>query len=338
MNKTIVINDNHYDLKTLSNLSDYFMAMYNFEQSEYINLTHRGISYEIIIKILLDNYDYDENYIIYYDEIMELKDELMLNDNIKIKSIEEMCNCIVYAFGEIKLINNAIWRFHNNKLTKKQKKSMQYSEQFWKKIRYLSFSLSYDENKNIYKENGSLLHDRYEGNLCFDIIKNAYVYSKILKKSKYLVFEDLIIQRRTGNAQSFWNSDELLLMKNNFELYLTNICLYQEAPIYSYDKNLECKMRTFFNYKNSEKIEKLYLTNCYFKISDDKNLQYLIDKYVISDLPNLKYLEINNLKIIIENYKYHHDTIVENSLIFTDIIGKIDENHTIKFINITDYD
>ena len=97
-------------------------------------------------------------------------------------------------------------------------------------------------------------------------------------------------------------------------------------------------MRKFFNYKNSEKIEKLYLTNCYFKISDDKNLQYLIDKYVISDLPNLKYLEINNLKIIIENYKYHHDTIVENSLIFTDIIGKIDENHTIKFINITDYD
>ena len=164
MNKTIVINDNHYDLKTLSNLSDYFMAMYNFEQSEYINLTHRGISYEIIIKILLDNYDYDENYIIYYDEIMELKDELMLNDNIKIKSIEEMCNCIVYAFSEIKLINNAIWRFHNNKLTKKQKKSMQYSEQFWKKIRYLSFSLSYDENKNIYKKNGSLLHDKYEEN------------------------------------------------------------------------------------------------------------------------------------------------------------------------------
>jgi hypothetical protein len=310
------------------------MAMYNFEQSEYINLTHRGFSYEIIIKILLDNYDYDENYIIYYNEIMKLKDELMLNDNIKIISIEEMCNCIVYAFGEIKLINSAIWRFHNKKLTKKQKKSMQYSKQFWKKIRYLSFSLSYDENKNIYEENGSLLYDKYEGNLCFDIIKNAYIYSKILKKSNYLVFEDLIIKRITGNThQSFWNSDELLLMENNFELYLTNICLYQE-PRFSCDENLECKKENFFHYKNNEKIEKLYLMNCYFIIfRDNKNLQYLIDKYVITDLPNLKYLEINNLKIITEGRFEYSPKIVENSLIFTNIISKIDEKHIIEFID-----
>ena len=82
MNKIIVINNNIYDLKVLSEKCNYFLAMYNFEQKEEIDLTHRGKSYEIVIKILLNQYVYDNDYIIYYDEIINLKDELMLDNNI----------------------------------------------------------------------------------------------------------------------------------------------------------------------------------------------------------------------------------------------------------------
>ena len=54
---------------------------------------------------------------------------------------------------------------------------------FWKKIRYLDLLLSYDVNKNIYEENDYLTKDK---EINFNIIKDAYMYSNILKKSNHL--------------------------------------------------------------------------------------------------------------------------------------------------------
>lgn len=340
MNKKILINDTYYDLKLLSEKCDYFKSMYNFEQREEIDLSHRGKSYEIIIKILLDEYIYDEDYIIYIDEIMDLKNELMIENNVKIKSIEEMCECIVLAIGEMKKINMAIMRFHNNKLTKKQKNSKQYLRQYWTKIKYLNFSLSCDENKKIYEENNSLKKDRYEGMLNFDIISNAYLYSNLLKISKYLIFKDLLIEGKTNaHRRSFFDSNKLLLIDNYFELYLENVNInnrYYER----YDYNKE-DGETFIGWINSNKIKKLYLINCFFNLEDlyrskdNINLQHLIEYYIISNLPNLEYLEIENLKINVKNHHKNGTVNVENSICFENIFTKFDKEHTINYIDIS---
>lgn len=341
MNKIIVINNNIYDLKVLSEKCDYFLAMYNFEQKEKIDLTHRGKSYEIIIKILLDQYVYDYDYIIHYDEIINLKDELMLNNNIHIKSIEEMCECIVLAIGEMKKINMAISRFHNNKLTKKQKKSEQYLRQYWKKIKYLNFSLSYDENKKIYEENDSLKKDRYEGILNFNIISNAYLYSNLLKISNYLIFKDLLIKGKTNEHWSnFFDSNKLLLIDNYFELYLENVNInnrYYER--YDYTKK---DGNTFTDWINSDKIEKLYLIDCYFHLekNENDNLQHLIENYIILKIPNLKHLEIKNLKIKKNVYGDNEKKIhIINDLLFSkNIIIQFDNKYEINYINISSDD
>ena len=77
MSKLILINSNEYDLELLAQKSDYFMAMFNFESKNIIDITQRGRAYEIIIKILLDDYIFNEEYFIHYDEIIELRNELM---------------------------------------------------------------------------------------------------------------------------------------------------------------------------------------------------------------------------------------------------------------------
>ena len=62
-------------------------------------------------------------------------------------------------YGDIKIVN----------LLKNKKKSEQYLRQtkYWKKISYLDLTL--EENEIIYKENNSLIKDRYEGSLNFDV-------------------------------------------------------------------------------------------------------------------------------------------------------------------------
>jgi|SaaInlStandDraft_7_1057024.scaffolds.fasta_scaffold00958_9 hypothetical protein len=345
MNKKILINDTYYDLKLLSEKCDYFKSMYNFEQREEIDLSHRGKSYEIIIKILLDEYIYDEDYIIYIDEIMDLKNELMIENNVKIKSIEEMCNCMILAIGEIDKLNISIWRHQNNKLTKKQKNSEQYSKKYWKNIRYLDLSFSYNVNKNIYEENDSLKKDRYEGILNFNIIKDAYMYSNILKKSNYLIFKDLSSKRRSNHAtglKSFFELKNLLLMDNNFELLLENVNLNNRYYT-KYDYNKE-DGETFIGWINSNKIKKLYLINCFFNLEDiyrskdNINLQHLIEYYIISNLPNLEHLEMENLKINVKNYHKNKTVNVENSICFENIFTKFDKEHTINYIDISDND
>lgn len=336
MNKIIVINNNIYDLKILSEKCDYFLAMYNFEQKEQIDLTHRGKSYEMVIKILLNQYVYDNDYIIYYDEIINLKDELMLDNNIYIKSIEEMCECIVLAIGEMKKINMAIWRFRNNKLTKKQKQSKQYLRQYWTKIKYLNFSLSYDENLNIYEENNSLKNDKYEGMLNFDIISNAYLYSNLLKISNYLIFKDLLIEGRTnGHWSSFFDSNKLLLIDNYFELYLENVNLNNRY--YGRHDYTKKDGNTFTDWINSDKIEKLCLNDCYFHLENNENdnLQHLIENYIILKIPNLKHLEIKNLKIKKNVYGDKDKKIhIINNLIFSkNIIIQFDNKYEINYIN-----
>jgi len=247
---------------------------------------------------------------------------------MKMISIEEMCDCIVLAIDEISKINISIWRFQNNKLTKKQKKSEQYSKQYWKKIRYLDLSLSYEENKNIYEENDSLTKDRYEGILNFNIIKNAYLYSNILKKSNYLIFRGLSLDRFSS---SFFKSKNLLLMENNFELYLENINLNNRSLSYL---DFEKDKKTFINWINSNKIKKLHLINCYFNVNEDNiNLQYLIEYYITSNLPNLEYLEIENLKINVINSNRDKIVNIENSIFFKNIITKIDREHKINYIS-----
>ena len=332
MNKNIIINNNYYDLKILSEKCDYFKSMYNFDQREEIDLSYRGKSYEILIKILLDEYIYDEDYIIYIDEIIDLKNELMIENNVKIKSIEEMCNCIMLAIHEISAINTSIKWYQNKKLTKKQKKSEQYSKQYWKKIRYLDLLLSYDVNKNIYEENDYLTKDKYKGILNFNIIKDAYMYSNILKKSNHLIFKGLSYSR-------LFESKNLLLMDNNFELYLENINLNNRFfNRYNVD---EKDSDTFNNWINSNKIKKLHLINCFFNLNDtylyhdNINLQHLIEYYITSNLPNLEYLEIKNLKINVINYNKNEIVCIKNSMFVENIFTKIDKEHKINYIDIS---
>ena len=343
MNKKIIINNNNYDLKILSEKCDYFKSMYNFEQREEIDLSYRGKSYEIIIKILLDEYNYDEDYIIYIDEIIDLKNELMIENNVKIKSIEDMCNCIMLAIHEISAINTSIQRYQNKKITKKQKKSEQYSKQYWKKIRYLDLLLSYDVNKNIYEENDYLTKDK---EINFNIIKDAYMYSNILKKSNHLIFKGLSYSRFKGLSYSrFFESKNLLLMDNNFELYLENINLNNRlfGSYYCFNHD-EKDGATFNNWINSNKIKKLHIINCFFNLNDtynnndNINLQHLIEYYITSNLPNLKYLEIKNLKINVINYNKNGIVCIENSIFVENIFTKIDKEHKINYIDLSPYD
>ena len=155
---------------------------------------------------------------------------------------------------------------------------------------------TYDVNKNIYEENDSLTKDKYEGKLNFNIIKDAYIYSNILKKSNHLFFKGLSFGRYSS---SFFESKNLLLMDNNFELYLENVDLNNR---FSYRPVLHdaTDRETFNNWINSNKIKKLHLINCFFNLrpEDNRNLQHLIEYYITSNLPNLEYLEIENLKIL----------------------------------------
>jgi hypothetical protein len=227
----------------------------------------------------------------------------------------------------IKSINRGIYEYYRNKLTKKQKKSEQFSKQYWKKVRELDITLSYEENKNIfdenlYKDNNDFSRNRYYETYKsrMDDIKNAYAYVNILKKSNYLIFK-----------HNFIETDKLLIMENDFEMYLENI---------------ELKNEDFIKYKNKDKIIGLHLDNCYFNLYENStlrkyfpnifneignmNLQNLIEDYIISNLINLKHLEIKNLKIKINtshsrqyNYRYE-DIIYSSSIKFKDVDYNID--------------
>ena len=333
MNKMIIINDNNYDLELLSKQSDYFLAMYNFEINTTINLTHRGKPFEIIIKILLDKYIYDEDYIIYNNEIMEIKDELMLNHK-QIMSIEEICEYITMGILEKKKINTAIWRYQNNKLTKKQKKSPQYNIPYWKNIHYLDLLLTYEQNENIYKQNNSLKSDRYEGELNFDIIKNTCIYKNLLQVSKFLIFN-----------KNFFPED-ILIMEKNFDLYLNNICLNSSLFYYRstiHNNYQSTKSINLTNYINKDKIIKLYLDECYFYCEKIIDLQQLLEYYITSNLPNLEYIEIKKLIIKKITHDYMCNTYIHwkpiPSLNFKNIKLNIDEYYKVEiryYINADD--
>jgi hypothetical protein len=209
MNKLIRIDDRYYDLELLSKKSDYFLAMLNFKSENIIDLSYRGIAYEIVIKILLDQYIFNKDYIVNYDEIMELQNELML-DNYKFKTIEDMCNTILECIYQTANINTAIRRYWKHKLTKKQKKSETFCNQYWKNIYYLDLTLSLEKNENIYKLNNSIKYDSCRGHLDFEIIRNAYNYRDLLEISNYLKFTNIYTFSYIGN---------FLNMPNNFELY-----------------------------------------------------------------------------------------------------------------------
>jgi len=286
MSKLILINSNEYDLELLAQKSDYFMAMFNFESKNIIDITHRGRAYEIIIKILLDDYIFNEEYFIHYDEIIELRNELMLND--KIKTIEEMCNCIVQCIGETKKINSAIRRHQNSKLTKKQKKSEQYlrQTQYWEKIKYLDLTLTLEENEIIYKENNSLIKDRYEGSLNFDVIIKAYTYKELLEISPFLIFEQITTYRNTGNMLiNYLDNKNFLIMKNDFELKLNGV---------KFTPN-----NNFNNYICNNKIITLHLISCYFEceFGNKYDFEYIVKNLIILGMTNLKFLKIKNFKI-----------------------------------------
>ena len=87
MDKQIFINSNYYDLKKLSTKSNYFLSLYNFNSLNIIDMSFRGLSYEIVLKILLDIYVYDKNFILLYDEILMIVDELILYDDNIFKNL-----------------------------------------------------------------------------------------------------------------------------------------------------------------------------------------------------------------------------------------------------------
>ena len=302
MNKKILINDNCYDLELLSKKSDYFLAMLNFESENIIDLSYRDIAYEIIIKILLNLYVFDKDYILNYDEIMDLQNELMLKDNFNILTIEDMCNTILNCVDEIKKINDAIQRYQNNKLTKKQKNSESYSKQYWKNIYYLDLSLSLEENENIYKLNDLLQRDIYEGYLNFKIIKKAYNYRDLLKLSNYLKFA----KYKGRYIINFFDIGNFLNINNNVELVICDTSINQKS---------------FKNYIYSDHIKKLCLVNCtissdvaFIKIENvsiywengdisknssvySQDMAVIFNTCIFPFLKNLEYIEIKNLKI-----------------------------------------
>ena len=54
------------------------------------------------------------------------------------------------AAAYIRQLNMIIKRYHNSRLTKKQKASKQYSNQYWSKVSYMDITLSVAENRAIF--------------------------------------------------------------------------------------------------------------------------------------------------------------------------------------------
>lgn len=87
------------------------------------------------------------------------------------------------AAAYISQLNMIIKRYHNSKLTKKQKKSKQYSDQYWSKVSYMHPTLSIAENRAIfdyYKKvtrsndlDNDTIKGRYVGYIHFDRIERG---------------------------------------------------------------------------------------------------------------------------------------------------------------------
>ena len=195
-------------------------------------------------------------------------------------------------YGDIKIVN----------LLKNKKKSEQYLRQtkYWKKISYLDLTL--EENEIIYKENNSLIKDRYEGSLNFDVIIKAYTYKKLLEISPFLIFEKISCPRRSNHfiKLDFFGINNFLIMKNYFDLQLNNCALSTK--------------NNFNSYINNNKIINLCLNNCIFTLDnyqDKKNILFFKeniykklydsdDEDIINNITIEK--EIPNLTFIIEHF------------------------------------
>ena len=153
MNKTIFIGSNEYSLNALARKSSYFSEMLIFPCSDRIDLSHRGIAYEIIIKLLLDEYYYNVNYLDNINEIISIAGELMLTDNVVIKnyikcnnmSPKQMCHNILRCFRKIKQYNKKV-------------------------INKFDLKLSFQHNKELFIKN--------KLNFNFDIIRDIYIYKE----------------------------------------------------------------------------------------------------------------------------------------------------------------
>jgi len=99
---------------------------------------------------------------------------------------------VVVALGEIKKINSAITRYYNSKLTKKQKRSSQYSNQYWGGVQYLSCDNTIGHNQQIYTLT-SLKQDRYEGQLDMNKVRLGYKSRDELLDSLTIAFGSLSV-------------------------------------------------------------------------------------------------------------------------------------------------
>ena len=114
----------------------------------------------------------------YEDEQDRKFDRLQLEREIKREKLETNCMeredkvTFTLATYYITLMNMLIKRYHNSILTKKQKKSKQYSDQYWSKVSYMDATLSIKENRAIFNY---YRKKKWPKNLDNDTIKGRYV-------------------------------------------------------------------------------------------------------------------------------------------------------------------
>jgi hypothetical protein len=275
-----------FGLDLLASKYEYFESMKSFHSEEVIDLSHRGVSMYIVLRLLLNDYDIDEVFFENIDNILNIYDEFVINNSEIIQIVKDYCNKIIIGLCEMNKINSAIWRFYNNKLTKKQKKSEQYSSNNWKSVKYLNHKNTLEKNKEVYNL-CSLTCDRYEGKLNFDIIADMYVAKSLLVHSKLLYFENMFSKRVTRCATVNINDlCEFMFydMKYEYELIFENFTFNQARCSTETMKNIECL-------QNLPNLYCLHLISCSIEAYEE------IINIINFISSNISKLIINNLTI-----------------------------------------
>jgi len=184
---------------------------------------------------------------------------------------------ISLALMELGKIWQAIIKYHNGVLTKKQKKSIQYSTEYWKKVQNVDAGYSLEENEKIFhsydftKNNNTrgeiidfdTIKIRHIGLVCFKTVKEGYeVMEKIMQYDK-LHFNSIISNNFNKFLFSKLKPFDLTISDTRFytdtkienikTLKIINCIIISKSGCYDIKDVVECIL------KNNPGIEKLSL-------------------------------------------------------------------------------
>ena len=212
---------------------------------------------------------------------------------------------IQLALRELSKIWQTIIRYHNGILTKKQKRSTQYSTQYWKKVQNVDAGYSLKENEKIFnsydftKNNntrGKIIDSdtikvRHIGLICFKTVKEGYEsMEKVLKHDK-LHFNSTI-----GNSYNKFLFSKL----KPFDLTISDTRFYTDTKI--------------------ENIKTLNISNCVIisNYGHGNNIKDVVE-CILKKNPSIQKLSLSKLSVTYnEPYGYIDNKICEEYPPFDD--------------------